>query len=192
MTATDDLTRCSWALGHPLLLAYHDEEWGIPCWDDGELFARLMLEGFQAGLSWRLILERRNRLNEVFHQWDPVRIAAFGPDDVARLLADPGIIRNRLKIEGAIKNARAYLRLVEETGSFADYLWSFVDGGPLRKPAPATSADVPTQTPESVAMSRDLRKRGFTFVGPTICYAFMQSVGMVNDHIAGCFHAAGT
>jgi DNA-3-methyladenine glycosylase I len=182
--------RCAWALSDPLSLAYHDDEWGIPCWDDRELFARLMLEGFQAGLSWRLILEKRQRFTELFHGWDAERIAAFGPDDVARLLSDPGIIRNRRKIEGTITNARAYLRLMETEGSFARYLWSFAGGAPLQKPAPASLADLPAQTPESIAMAKDLRRRGFTFVGPTICYAFMQSVGMVNDHVAGCFRAA--
>lgn len=189
MLSVDDRPRCPWALSDPLSLAYHDDEWGVPCWDGRELFARLMLEGFQAGLSWRLILEKRPRFAEVFHGWDPERIAAFGPDDVARLLADPGIIRNRRKIEGAITNARAYLRLVETEGSFSCYLWSFTSGAPLQKPAPASLADVPAHTPESVAMAKDLRRRGFTFVGPTICYAFMQSVGMVNDHVAGCFRA---
>jgi DNA-3-methyladenine glycosylase I len=189
MPCDDGKPRCAWALSDPLSLAYHDDEWGVPCWDDRELFARLMLEGFQAGLSWRLILEKRPRFASAFHGWDPERIAAFGPDDVARLLADPGIIRNRRKIEGAITNARAYLRLVESEGSFSRYLWSFTGGAPVQKSAPASLADVPAHTPESAAMAKDLRRRGFTFVGPTICYAFMQSVGMVNDHLAGCFRA---
>ncbi len=189
MFGDDGRPRCAWALSDPLSLVYHDDEWGIPCWDDQELFARLMLEGFQAGLSWRLILEKRLRFAEVFHGWDAERIAAFGPEDVTRLLSDPSIIRNRRKIEGAIANARAYLRLLEMEGSFARYLWSFTGGAPLQKPAPASLADLPVQTPESIAMAKDLRRRGFTFVGPTICYAFMQSVGMVNDHVAGCFRA---
>jgi DNA-3-methyladenine glycosylase I len=185
----DGVPRCAWGAGDPLYMAYHDDEWGVSIHDDRALFERLMLEGFQAGLSWRTILGKRDNFFRAFDGWDPARIAAYGPDDVARLLADPGIVRNRLKIEGAVKNARGFLAIRDERGSFADHVWSFVDVAPLAKPAYASLAEVPASTPQSDAMSKDLRRRGFTFVGTTICYAFMQSVGMVNDHIAGCFRA---
>lgn len=168
------------------MIAYHDDEWGMPVWDDGELFDRLMLECFQAGLSWRTILHRRQTFYEAFHGWDAERIAAYGPDDIARLMADPGIIRNRLKVEGTVKNAKAFLKVREETGSFADFVWSFTGGGVLERPAPVVMGDVPATTPESDAMSKALKKLGFTFVGSTIIYAFMQSAGMVNDHITSC------
>lgn len=193
MTTRDPaLPRCAWCLGDDLYLAYHDEEWGVPVHDDAALFERLMLEGFQAGLSWRTILHKRAGFHRAFDGWDAARIAAYGPDDLARLLADPGIVRNRLKIEGAVRNARAYLRLRDELGSFDRYLWAFVGGEPLRRPArPVTLADIPSSTPESDALAKDLKRRGFTFVGTTICYAFMQSVGMVDDHVAGCFRAEG-
>jgi DNA-3-methyladenine glycosylase I len=171
------------------MIAYHDDEWGIPCHDDRELFEWLMLEGFQAGLSWSTILRKRENFFRAFDGWDAERIANYGPDDLARLLADPGIVRNRLKVEAAVKNARAYLAIRDERGSFDDYLWSFVDGAPLAKPVPASLAEVPVSTPESDALSKDLKRRGFTFVGTTICYAYMQSVGLVNDHVAGCFRA---
>ncbi len=185
----DERGRCSWAGSDPLMIAYHDEEWGVPCHDDRELFERLMLEGFQAGLSWSTILRKRENFFRAFDGWDAERIAAYGPDDLARLLADPGIVRNRLKIEGAVKNARAYLAIREERGSFDEYIWSFVGDAPLAKPVFTSMAEVPVSTPESDALSKDLKRRGFTFVGTTICYAFMQSVGMVNDHVAGCFKA---
>jgi DNA-3-methyladenine glycosylase I len=183
--------RCSWAGADPLMVAYHDEEWGVPCHDDQQLFERLMLEGFQAGLSWRTILHKRENFARAFDGWNPERIANYGPDKIAELLGDPGIIRNRLKVEGAVKNARAYLKIRENGGTFDAYIWSFVDGAPLVRPTLATVGEVPVSTPESDAMSKDLKKRGFTFVGTTICYAFMQSVGMVNDHVAGCFRAPG-
>lgn len=185
----DGLARCAWGAGDPLSLTYHDEEWGVPVYDDRALFERLMLEGFQAGLSWRTILGKRDDFFRAFDGWDPARIAAYGPDDLARLLADPGIVRNRLKIEAAVKNARGFLAIRDERGSFVDYIWSFVGGAPLAKPPYASPAEVPASTPESDAMSKDLRKRGFTFVGTTICYAFMQSVGMVDDHVVGCWRA---
>ncbi len=169
-----------------LYAAYHDSEWGIPCHDDGELFERLMLEGFQAGLSWSTILNKRENFRRAFDNWDPLCVAAYGPADMARLLADPGIVRNRLKCEGATKNARAFLAARDEHGTFDRYIWSFVGGAPLVRPVPVTREDVPATTPESEAMSKALKKRGFTFVGSTICYAFMQSVGMVNDHLANC------
>jgi DNA-3-methyladenine glycosylase I len=177
---------CGWGAGDPLMMAYHDDEWGAPDWDDDALFGLLMLECFQAGLSWRTILHRRESFDRAFEGWNAERIAAYGPDDHARLLADPGIIRNRLKVEGASKNARAYLQLRDETGSFANYLWSFTGGDVLDRPAPVSFAEVPATTPESDAMSKALKKRGFTFVGSTIIYAFMQSAGMVNDHLITC------
>ena len=188
----DGLARCAWGASDPLYAAYHDEEWGVPVYDDRALFERLMLEGFQAGLSWRTILSKRDNFFRAFDGWDPERIAAYGPDDLARLMADPGIVRNRLKVEGAVKNARAYLAVRGERGSFAGYLWSFVGGASLPGPRPATLAEIPVSTPESDAMSKDLRRRGFTFVGTTICYAFMQSVGMADDHITGCFRAGSS
>jgi DNA-3-methyladenine glycosylase I len=187
--APDERGRCAWAGTDPLMIAYHDEEWGVPCHNDRELFERLMLEGFQAGLSWSTILHKRQNFLRAFDGWNAERIAGYGPDDLARLLADPGIVRNRLKVEGAVKNARAYLAIRAERGSFDDYVWSFVGGAPLAKPVYATLAEIPVSTPESDALSKDLRRRGFTFVGTTICYAFMQSVGMVDDHVAGCFRA---
>jgi DNA-3-methyladenine glycosylase I len=177
---------CGWAGNDPLMIAYHDNEWGMPVWDDAELFDRLMLECFQAGLSWRTILHRRQEFHRAFDGWDAERIAAYGPDDIARLLADPGIIRNRLKVEGAVKNARAFLKVREEQGSFAEFIWSFTGGSVLDRPAPAALGDIPATTPESDAMSKALKKLGFTFVGSTIIYAFMQSAGMVNDHVHGC------
>jgi len=182
----DQRPRCGWATSDPLYIAYHDDEWGTPCRDDAELFERLMLEGFQAGLSWITILRKREAFARAFDGWDAATIAAYDEDDVARLLGDPGIIRNRLKVRGAIQNARAYLDLQEDLGSFSDYCWAFVDGEPIVN-RPATLAEVPATTPLATAFSKDLRKRGFTFVGPTILYAFMQSVGMVDDHLATCF-----
>jgi DNA-3-methyladenine glycosylase I len=186
------LQRCAWAGTDPLMIAYHDDEWGVPCHDDRQLFERLMLEGFQAGLSWTTILHKREHLRRAFDGWNPERIAAYGDEDVARLLADPGIVRNRLKVLGAIRNARAFLEIRRERGSFDAYVWSFAGGVPLQRGAPpADLTAIPARTAESDALARDLRRRGLTFVGSTICYAFMQSVGMVNDHTARCFRAAG-
>jgi DNA-3-methyladenine glycosylase I len=184
--ATPARIEVCWGLVGPLDAAYHDTEWGVPCHDDRDLFERLMLEGFQAGLSWSTILAKRANFWRAFDAWDAERIAAYGPDDIARLMADAGIVRNRLKVEAAVKNARAYLAVREEFGTFDEYIWGFVGGAPLERPAPVTFAEVPATTPESDAMSKALKKRGFTFVGSTICYAFMQSVGMVNDHLASC------
>lgn len=181
--------RCSWAGTDPLMVAYHDNEWGVPCRDDQQLFERLMLEGFQAGLSWRTILQKRENFYRAFDGWDPEIIANYGPDKIAALLGDAGIIRNRLKVEGAVKNARAYLQIRENGETFDSYIWSFVGGTTLVRATLATTGDIPVSTPESDAMSKNLKKRGFTFVGTTICYAFMQSVGMVNDHVVGCFRA---
>jgi DNA-3-methyladenine glycosylase I len=175
-----------WGMADALMADYHDTEWGVPCRDDAELFERLMLEGFQAGLSWSTILNKRENFRRAFEGWDAKRIAEYGEKDLERLMADPGIVRNRLKVAGAVRNARAFLEVQAEHGTFANYIWSFVDGATLQGPAPISFKDVPAKTPESDAMSRALQKRGFTFVGSTICYAFMQSVGMVNDHIADC------
>lgn len=181
--------RCGWANANELEARYHDEEWGTPCHDDKELFERLMLEGFQAGLSWDTILRKRENFSRAFEGWDPARIAAYTADDHGRLLQDAGIIRNRLKVEGATKNARAFLATQAEFGTFDSYIWSFTGGGVLGKSRPQTMADIPATSPESDAMSKALRKRGFTFVGSTICYAFMQSTGMVDDHVASCWRA---
>jgi len=186
----NDPPRCPWAGTDPLMVAYHDEEWGTPCHDDRDLFERLILEGFQAGLSWATILRKRAAFRHAFAGFDPERVAAFGPDDTARLLADPGIVRNRLKIAAAIRNAEAFLAVQREHGTFDRYLWTFVDGAPLVRAVPPTRDEIPTRTPESDALSQDLKRRGFAFVGTTICYALMQSVGMVDDHIQGCFRAA--
>ena len=179
-------TRCPWATSDPLYVSYHDEEWGVPLHDDRRLFEMLVLEGAQAGLSWLTILRRREGYRRAFDRFDPRKVARYGPRDVQRLLADEGIIRNRLKIESAVNNARAFLAVREEFGSFDSYVWRFVDGRPIQN-AWTRLDEVPAQTPVSNAMSRDLRKRGFTFVGPTICYAHMQATGMVNDHLVGCF-----
>jgi DNA-3-methyladenine glycosylase I len=179
-------TRCAWAGTDPLYLAYHDEEWGVPLHDDRRLFEMLVLEGAQAGLSWRTILGKRERYRTVFARFDPRRVARFGARDVARLLRDPGIVRNRLKIQAAIANARAALAVQREWGSLDRCLWSFVGGTPIQNRW-RTVREVPARTLEAEAMSRDLAARGFRFVGPTICYAFMQAVGMVNDHTVDCF-----
>lgn len=181
--------RCAWAGTDPLMIAYHDTEWGVPCHDDGALFERLMLECFQTGLSWATILRKREHFKRAFDGWDPERVAVYGPDDVARLLADPGIVRNRLKVAAAIRNAQAFLAVRREVGSFDRYLWSFVGGAPLARARPVTLADVPTHTPDSDALSKDLKRRGFSFVGTVVCYALMQSVGMVDDHVRDCFRA---
>jgi DNA-3-methyladenine glycosylase I len=180
------LTRCPWPGADPLYLAYHDHEWGVPAHDDRHLFEMLVLEGAQAGLSWITILRKRERYREVFDQFDPATVARYGPRKVAGLLADAGIVRNRLKIDAAIGNARAFLEVRREFGTFDAYLWSFVDGTPTVNQW-KTMADVPARTTESDALSRDLRERGFKFVGSTICYAFMQAVGVVNDHLVGCY-----
>jgi len=165
---------------------YHDREWGAPVHTDRLLFEFLVLEGAQAGLSWDTVLRKRARYRRVFHRFDPTRVARYGARDVRRLLADPGIIRNRAKIRSAIGNARQVLAIKKEFGSFARYLWGFVGGKPIRHRVRAL-ADIPATTREAEVLSRDLRRRGFAFVGPTICYAFMQAVGMVNDHTLSCF-----
>jgi DNA-3-methyladenine glycosylase I len=185
---TRSKTRCGWAGDDPLYVAYHDEEWGVPLHDDRRLFEMLNLEGAQAGLSWITILRKREAYRAAFDGFDPERVARYDRRRITSLLKDPGIVRNRLKVEGTVKNARAFLALVEETGSFERHLWSFVGGRPVRNRF-ASLREVPAETDQSRAMSRDLKQRGFTFVGPTICYAFMQATGMVNDHIAGCFRS---
>jgi DNA-3-methyladenine glycosylase I len=171
------------------MLAYHDTEWGVPLHDDRTLFELLILEGAQAGLSWTTILNRREGYRNAFAGFDLPTVAAFGPDDETRLLADAGIIRNRAKVRSAIGNAQAALRVVAEQASLDRYLWSFVDGAPLQNRWERLG-ELPAETDASRAMSRDLRRRGFSFVGPTICYAFMQSAGLVNDHQVGCFRYA--
>ncbi len=180
------LNRCAWAGNDPLSIEYHDKEWGVPVHDDRMLFEFLILEGAQAGLSWMTILRKRPNYRRAFEHFDPVRVAAYGPDKVAELLANPGIVRNRRKIEAAIHNAQAFLEVQAEYGSFDTYIWGFVGGEPVKNARQALS-EIPAATPEAEAMSKDLRKRGFKFVGPTICYAFMQAVGMVNDHTVDCF-----
>ncbi len=179
-------TRCQWARsGRPLDLEYHDLEWGVPVRDDRRLFEFLILEGAQAGLSWSTILKKREGYRRAFHDFDAERIARFNRRSVERLLRDPGIVRNRLKVSATIDNARAFLRLRDD-GPFSDYIWSFVDGVPVQN-AWAALSQIPTQTRTSEAMSKELRSHGFRFVGPTICYAFMQAAGLVNDHTVDCF-----
>jgi len=172
--------------GDPLYVAYHDEEWGVPSRDDRHLFELLVLEGAQAGLSWSTILHKREGYRRAFADFDADQVAQFGPGDVERLLADPGIVRNRLKVTAAIDNARAALAVREERGSLADYLWEFVGGEPIVGRF-RSLGEVPAETAESRAMSKDLKRRGFRFVGPTICYSLMQACGLVNDHVTGCF-----
>lgn len=179
------LSRCPWARGEQYV-AYHDTEWGVPTFDDRMLFEMLILEGAQAGLSWETILKKRGNYRLAFDGFDAARIAKYGEKQKARLLADAGIVRNRLKIDATISNAKSLLALQDELGSFADYLWGFVDGAPIQNRR-ATLKDVPARTEQSDAMSKDLKRRGFKFVGTTICYAFMQAVGMVNDHLVECF-----
>lgn len=183
MNAT--LKRC-WNTEKPLFTKYHDEEWGVPVHDDKKLFEFLILEGFQAGLSWWLILERRNMLREAFDNFDPKKVAKYSSDDFNRLMNAPGVIKNKAKILAAINNARQFLKVQKEFGSFDVFIWQFVGGKPLNNNF-ASLSDIPAQTKESKTMSKELKKRGFKFVGPTICYAFIQAVGLVNDHIVGCF-----
>jgi DNA-3-methyladenine glycosylase I len=178
-------TRCSWA-GTPLSIAYHDAEWGVPVHDDHVLFEFLTLEGAQAGLSWETILRKRDAYRDAFAGFEPAKVARFTPARVERLLQNPGIVRNRLKVESTVGNARAFLAVQKEFGTFDAYVWRFVGGAPLVNDR-RSLRDVPARTPESDALSKDLRTRGFRFVGSTICYAFMQAVGMVNDHTVDCF-----
>jgi DNA-3-methyladenine glycosylase I len=184
-----DKPRCSWAGSDPLYTAYHDEEWGVPLHDHRALYEMLMLEGFQAGLSWITILRKRENFRRAFDGFVPEKIAAYGPDKVEALMADAGIVRNRAKITGAIGSARLWLEIMAEPGGFDGYLWQFVDGQPIVNRWRSMS-EVPAETPEARAMSKALKARGFKFVGPTICYAFMQAVGMVDDHTLDCFRRA--
>ena len=180
-----ELIRCHWAT-NPLNIPYHDEEWGVPVHDEDTWFEFLILEGAQAGLSWDTILRKRERYRAVFHQFDPEKVARYDAKKVRRLLADPGIIRNRLKIASTISNARAFLKVQDEFGKFDSYIWSFIGGAPIRNQW-KSHRQVPAVTPMAAALSKDLAKRGFRFVGPTIVYAFMQATGLVNDHLVTCF-----
>jgi DNA-3-methyladenine glycosylase I len=181
--------RCEWCAGDPLYVKYHDLEWGTPLHDDHRLFEFLVLDGAQAGLSWLTILRKRDNYRKAFHKFDPRKVVRYSAVDVRRLLADPGIVRNRLKIESAIRNARGVLDIADEFGSFDSFIWRYVDGRPIQN-AWRSLAEIPAGTPLSDAMSKDLKKRGFSFVGSTICYAFMQAAGMVNDHVVSCFRHA--
>lgn len=183
--STAKIQRCDWCASSELYQQYHDQEWGVPLHDDQRLFEFLILEGAQAGLSWLTILNKRQRYREVYDNFDPVRVAAYDVDKVEALLADPGIVRNRLKVRSSISNAQAFLQVQAEFGSFDQYLWAFIGGAP-RINSWRSMAELPASTPESEALSKALKKRGFRFVGPTICYALMQATGMVNDHLLGC------
>lgn len=178
--------RCDWCKNDPLYVAYHDEDWGVPVHDDRLLFEMLILEGAQAGLSWLTILKKRDNYRKAFHNFDCGKVARYTDRDIQRLLADPGIVRNRLKIESAVKNAQGALKIKEEFGTLDAFLWRYVDGVPQQNKVRSLS-EIPVRTEQSDAMSKDLKKRGFNFVGSTICYALMQSVGMVNDHLVDCF-----
>ncbi len=182
----DSRPRCAWCTQDPLYLAYHDQEWGRPLSDDLALFELLCLEGAQAGLSWFTILKKRENYRQAFDRFDPEKMAAYGPEKTASLLADAGIVRNRLKVQAFIDNARAYLAIVQAPGDFRDYLWRFTEGRTLRNNWKSLG-EIPASTPKSDRMAKELKKAGFRFVGSTICYAFMQSAGMVDDHIVGCW-----
>ena len=179
-------SRCSWPKDDPIYLEYHDKEWGVPVYDDLELFEKLILDGSQAGLSWITILKRQANYRKAYDQFDPFKMANWTEVKIETLLEDSGIIRNRLKILAARQNAKSYLKLIEEKGSFSDFLWSFVNHNPITNYWKSWDK-TPAKTKESEKMSKELKSRGFQFVGPTICYAFMQAVGMVNDHITSCF-----
>ena len=185
----DTKPRCPWPGDDPLYMAYHDHEWGVPEYDDRQLLAKLILDGAQAGLSWITILRKRDAYLQAFDNFDPEAMARYDEAKIAQLLQNPGIVRNRLKVHSATNNARAYLAFTEQHGSFSDFLWQFVGGAP-RQNHFRTLDQLPAQTLESEAMSKALKAHGFTFVGPTICYAFMQAVGMVNDHLVDCFRHA--
>ena len=181
-----DRVRCSWCGTEPLYVRYHDEEWGVPVRSDRTLFEFLVLEGAQAGLSWITILRKRDAYREAFDDFDPERVARFTPKKIEQLLKNEGIVRNRLKVESAVKNARAFLKVQDEHGGFAPYQWSFVGGRPIRNRWTSIK-QIPARTDVSDAWSKDMKRRGFSFVGSTILYAHMQAVGMVNDHLVGCF-----
>jgi len=184
----DGKHRCPWPGTDPLYVAYHDTEWGVPEYDDRALFEKLLLDGFQAGLSWITILRKRDHFRAAFDGFDAEKIAAYGPEKIAALMADPGIVRNRLKVEGAVLSARVYLSIMEKQG-FSDYLWGFIDGRSIQNSFVGL-AQVPAETELARRISKDLKQRGFKFCGPTIVYAFMQATGMVNDHLIGCFRHA--
>ena len=184
----DSAKRCSWATG-AAMIAYHDREWGVPVHDDAVLFEFLLLEGAQAGLSWSTILAKRENYRKAFANFDPSRVARFSESKIERILHDPGVVRNRLKVRGTVRNAKAFLQIAREFGTFDRYVWKFVGGKPICKRR-SKSAPPPATSPESDALSADLKKCGFTFVGSTICYSFMQAVGMVNDHAMTCFRFA--
>jgi DNA-3-methyladenine glycosylase I len=178
-------SRCAWVSADPIYMDYHDNEWGVPLFDDQKLFEFLILEGAQAGLSWITVLKKRENYRACFDNFSAEKIARYSPAKIEKLLTNPGIIRNRLKVESTVTNAKAYLKVLEEWGSFSDYIWHFVDGKPIQNHW--KGKQIPTKTVISDAMSKDLKKRGFKFIGTTICYAFMQAVGMVNDHTVECF-----
>lgn len=186
MAKTKKKKRCIWCLGSELYIDYHDTEWGVPVHDDRHLFEMLMLEGAQAGLSWITVLNKRVTYKKAFDNFDAKKMARYTDKKLEKLLQNPGIIRNKLKVKSAVKNARGFLAVQEEFGSFDQYIWQFVDGQPIQNTYKSMQ-DVPAKTKESDAMSKDLKKRGFSFVGSTICYAYMQGVGMVNDHTTDCF-----
>jgi DNA-3-methyladenine glycosylase I len=181
----ETMTRC-WSTKNPLYIKYHDEEWGFPLHDDKKLFEMLILEGFQAGLTWELILNRRQGLNQAFEGFDPQKVSEFNEQNITQLLANPQVIRNKLKIQAAINNAHKFLQIQEQSGSFDKYIWQFVNNEPITHNFKDWK-EMPAQTPESQNMSKSLKKHGFKFVGPTICYAYMQAIGMVNDHLTTCF-----
>ncbi len=182
----DDRVRCDWADGSDAMRSYHDEEWGVASHDDRHLFEMLILEGAQAGLSWSTVLNKRANYRRAFDRFDPARVARYREAKILKLLEDPGIIRNKLKVRGTVTNARAFLAVVDEFGSFASYLWPWVDGAPIVG-RPVRTADLPARTDLSDRMSKDLKRRGFTFVGSTVVYSFLQSVGVVDDHVVTCF-----
>lgn len=181
----DSKVRC-WNTTNPLYIDYHDKEWGVPVMDDGTLFEFLVLEGFQAGVNWELILRKRENFRKAFDNFDPVKVSQYTDEDVERLMNDEGIIRNRLKITSTINNAQRFLEVQKEYGSFSEYIWRFVDGRPINNRLKSFK-EMPSKTETSEAMSKDLKKRGFKFVGPVICYSFMQAVGLVNDHLVHCY-----
>jgi DNA-3-methyladenine glycosylase I len=181
-----NIQRCGWSGKDPEMIAYHDHEWGVPVHDDQKLFEFVVLDGFQAGLSWSTILKKRENFRNAFDHFDPVKIVTYDKDKIQSLLENPGIIRNRLKIEATVHNARCFLEVLEQTGSFDKYLWSFVNYSTIKNTRTDLS-QIPATSPESDAMSKDMKKRGFKFAGSTICYAFMQAAGLVNDHLTACF-----
>ena len=185
-TSKTTLKRCDWTSTNPLMIQYHDQEWGVPVHNDRKLFEFLIFEGAQAGLNWETILNKRKNYRQAFQNFDPHKVALYGKEQIKQLLGNAGIIRNRLKIVGTVINARKFLEIQSEFGSFDKYIWGFVDGKPIKNKFKSLK-ELQAQTQESEAMSKDLKKRGFKFIGPTICYAFMQAVGMVNDHIVNCF-----